>query len=515
MLEGVAADPISVAYTDSIPLFAVFFKILSPILPETFQYFGLFELLTYALMGGLGSLITFRFSKNRAIDAISALLFVGTPVLTKRVFYHSALSAHFLILAAICLWIYRDKIDKKKYLFYWSLLCMLCTWINPYYVPMVLGILLCSLLQEFIVERNLWHCILTAGIPAVLSLLAGWPIGLFYGQVSASAEGIENVSFNLNQLCNPSDPKMIHNGKQFDFLSNNVSSLLKELPLYSGWQSEGFAYLGLGIMLAAAAALFLFLWRVKEQKERWTIRQYSYAVAFAAGAVVFTLLAMGPVGTCGQRILYDIHWPEKIYRLFAVFRTAGRLIWPVYYGLIALVLIGLIRLISSQRRCAVLLFCCLILQVIDLWPSLSGKHQQYVHVAEDYAFENELMDSEVWSYLGENSDEIIFGTPSDMTICFSPYWSCTFEEYAISYGLSMNAAYCSRNVSAMADRYAVENFEARERGRTYPATIYVFLYEDMIQNHSGINMNLYRYKDIVIGTDLDLSGYADEVKAIK
>ena len=33
--------PMSVIYTDSIPLIAVFFKILSPLLPETFQYFGL------------------------------------------------------------------------------------------------------------------------------------------------------------------------------------------------------------------------------------------------------------------------------------------------------------------------------------------------------------------------------------------------------------------------------------------------------------------------------------------
>ena len=32
----------SVIFTDSIPVFAVFFKLLSPLLPETFQYFGLF-----------------------------------------------------------------------------------------------------------------------------------------------------------------------------------------------------------------------------------------------------------------------------------------------------------------------------------------------------------------------------------------------------------------------------------------------------------------------------------------
>ena len=45
-------DSVSVLYTDSIPLFALFFKLLSPILPETFQYFGLFGLMCYILNGG-------------------------------------------------------------------------------------------------------------------------------------------------------------------------------------------------------------------------------------------------------------------------------------------------------------------------------------------------------------------------------------------------------------------------------------------------------------------------------
>ena len=38
----------SVSYTDSIPLFAIFFKLISPVLPQTFQYFGLFVCLCYS-----------------------------------------------------------------------------------------------------------------------------------------------------------------------------------------------------------------------------------------------------------------------------------------------------------------------------------------------------------------------------------------------------------------------------------------------------------------------------------
>ena len=38
---------ISVIYTDSIPLFAMFFRLLSPLLPSGFQYFGLFGIICY------------------------------------------------------------------------------------------------------------------------------------------------------------------------------------------------------------------------------------------------------------------------------------------------------------------------------------------------------------------------------------------------------------------------------------------------------------------------------------
>ena len=39
----------SVVYTDAVPAFAVVFKILSPVFPKTFQYFGIWGLLCFIL----------------------------------------------------------------------------------------------------------------------------------------------------------------------------------------------------------------------------------------------------------------------------------------------------------------------------------------------------------------------------------------------------------------------------------------------------------------------------------
>ena len=45
--------PMSVIYTDSIPAVAVFFKFLSPVLPETFQYFGLYGCFSFAMKSAI------------------------------------------------------------------------------------------------------------------------------------------------------------------------------------------------------------------------------------------------------------------------------------------------------------------------------------------------------------------------------------------------------------------------------------------------------------------------------
>ena len=102
LMDGIYSEPVSIVYTDSIPLFAFVCKLLSPLLPVKFQYFGLFELMCYALMGGFGALFVRAFSEKSSFCLLGAFFFVISPVMQKRAFYHTALSAHFLIVAAFC-----------------------------------------------------------------------------------------------------------------------------------------------------------------------------------------------------------------------------------------------------------------------------------------------------------------------------------------------------------------------------------------------------------------------------
>ncbi|MDO4567314.1 MAG: DUF6311 domain-containing protein, partial [Oscillospiraceae bacterium] len=124
---------ISAAYTDSIPLFCVIFRFIEPLLPETFQFFGLFTLLSFMLQGGASALLLSLFCEGRAKPLLGALLFTINPVLLERAFRHTALTAQFLIVLA--LYLYFDARRKNALISsLYIALCALAATIHAYFV---------------------------------------------------------------------------------------------------------------------------------------------------------------------------------------------------------------------------------------------------------------------------------------------------------------------------------------------------------------------------------------------
>ncbi len=504
MTEGVCSESISVAYTDSIPLFAIIFKILSPILPASFQYFGLYELITYMLMGGFGALITYKYSKNVIVNSISAGLFVVSPVLIKRTFYHTALSSHFLILMAICLWIYRDKMSYRKHVTLWTLLTVITVLINPYYTPMVFGILLLSIVQDIIANKEWKKSILLIILPIVGALIIGWVIGLFAGSQSISGESLERVSFNLNQFFNPSDPIIFHDTKRPVATTENMtySKFIEPLSLVSAWQMEGFSYLGFGMIIMLIVSAFNGLFYVEKKLNKGNARLFvSYVVSIALGVIVFTLLAMGPVGTFGESTLYHLKWPESIYNLFAMFRTCGRLIWPVYYGIYAIVLIIFAKTIKGSKCIWLILIVCTIIQLIDIGSMVTYKHNIYSNIGyNEEVSDNILLTSDKMTELAKDHDEIVFLAENELRICVSGNWSCKFQQYALENNMKMSSAYCSRDVSKLADEYANDIIKKKSEGEKFPNVIYVVFFPEDVERYKD-NIDFFEFGDIYIGVD--------------
>jgi hypothetical protein len=100
---------ISILYTDSIPIFALFFKLFPAVRAGTFQYFGIWGLLSYALQGGFGALIVSKYTKKAYLCWALSLFFSFSTIMVQRMFLHTALGSQFLILAAISIWVFKTS----------------------------------------------------------------------------------------------------------------------------------------------------------------------------------------------------------------------------------------------------------------------------------------------------------------------------------------------------------------------------------------------------------------------
>lgn len=220
----------SIIYTDSIPLFAILFKAISGILPETFQYIGIYGLLCYILQGVCAFTLLRKFINNKFYCIVGTVFFIISPYLLQRMFWHTALSSHFLILAALCLFAYREtyKDHPIKKVFFWNLLLLISTTTHLYFVPMVLIVMLCCFIAEFIENKKTYA---SSALTVAVFLVLGISIILLLGGMASNKlayGGIAYYNVNLNTFFNP--------------IGN--SSILKNLKTATDGEYEAIGYLG-------------------------------------------------------------------------------------------------------------------------------------------------------------------------------------------------------------------------------------------------------------------------------
>ena len=206
----------STIYTDSIPLFALIFKTLSGILPATFQYFGLYGFLCYILQGIFAFTLLRKYIDNKFYALIGTIFFIISPYLLQRMMWHTALSSHYLILVALCLFAYKDeyKGKPKKKIALWISLLIACVTIHLYFVPMILIIMLITFIAEYLDDKRTYSSsALVILIFFILAILILFILGANTSNDLAYS-GVNYYNINLNTFINP----------------QSYSSILKALP---------------------------------------------------------------------------------------------------------------------------------------------------------------------------------------------------------------------------------------------------------------------------------------------
>lgn len=353
---------VPITFTDSIPLIAIPLKLLSSVLPQDFQYFGIWGLFSFGLTAGFAGIIARRFNANIMMSCAIALLTVTTPVLIARMFVHTALASVWLIIAAFAFLAYWRSLVRRGLLFQlimWSSLYVLAILVHPYYMPMVGSILIVYVIVS---HRRYLDSFLKVAVPLLAAVSVFWLIGGFSLQGDGSL-GTPN-EYNLDIAAPLSGARW----------SNLV-------PTLGGVSGESMMFVGLGVLFAVATSIVVFVFK-HDSNKLWKVTREAPFKSFGILIIVAAVTAMTAwtvIRANGHELL-SLEWlPMRLQSLWGTFRASARLFWPIYY---LIVLLPTCYLIYSLRYKLALLYplvaLIVLLQLVDVTTSRAAANAREV-----------------------------------------------------------------------------------------------------------------------------------------
>lgn len=436
-----APQGVSVAYTDSIPLLAVLCRPLAAALGGTFQYFGWFTLVCFALQGGFAALLCGLFAEGLAAPLAGSLVFAASPILLERAFRHTSLGAQWLVLAALyCYFVCRRQSRfASRGLF---VINILAVGIHPYFLPMTYAVTLALLLEYTVKQRQWLRPVLFLGGNMLCTAALGWALGLLYGTATSGGQALYGYfAMNLNALWNPAG------------VNGVLYSRLLPAQNQVGGNYDAFAYLGLGVLAALPVVVV--------SARRHILGAVRRHWALCAVCAVLTAFAVSNVITANGVTLATLPLPASFIKLFSVFRSGGRLFWPVYYLLTLAAFAGLARL----PRGAVWVALFAAVQLWDVSPALFQRHDAMQAAQVTDAFPSEL-DSDFWQSAAQYRHiESVQGMQAD---------SLHLALWAADNGMTTNDPFAARydETALAAERQTA--LDALDAGTPQSDTLYLF-----------------------------------------
>lgn len=309
-------DTSSIIFTDSIPLLAIIYKLISPLFSGNYQYVGIWVLLCYIITGLLSGKILSRFISNNIALLIGVAFILINPVLIDRYFGHASLMGQWTILLSVIPLVFYDQwsSDSRKMLKYSCILGLLMPSIHMYFFLECGLVLFSYCLYDALIKKKYIAEVAILLLYCLSGIISIFLLGGFSGTRSfwGGAGGFGEYSFNLNGFVNSQGNSLLYNG-----FTNGEK------------QYEGFSYLGLGMILLLLIAIGLGFFSNINRK--WIKNKRKLLIVFGVFSFVSILISVSPIVSLGNHILFEIPYPNIIQRVWGIFRSTGRLIWPLYY----------------------------------------------------------------------------------------------------------------------------------------------------------------------------------------
>jgi hypothetical protein len=168
----------SIVFTDSIPILAIFFKAFTIVLPETFQYLGLWMLTCFILQAYFAFKLLGLWTNAIVLKLLGAGFFLFFPPMLQRLGDNTALCSHFLLLAAFYMCLKQAKSTDFRA---WFCLLMTGALIHFYLLTILVVLWLAYLIQRKWSEKSFtWHRIFSQALVIGFCLwIVCWQAGYF------------------------------------------------------------------------------------------------------------------------------------------------------------------------------------------------------------------------------------------------------------------------------------------------------------------------------------------------
>ena len=498
-----------VALTDSLPLFAFIFKPLTFWFTQPFQYFGIWVLTCFVLQAIFAWKLLTIWVKHWEHAVLGTYFFCFAPIFIDRMTVHLALAGHWVLLAGLYL-LFSPKSKFK----HWIVLAVVSMLVQPYLAIICAALFFAWSLIGLLNKRAVFQFVKQQLIFIGVLFASGWSSGLFiFGLGSAQAAGFGTYSANVLAWVDPG----------FTWYEKALWSRYVPDQWQNAGQYEGMNYLGSGVLLLAIVALGFQL-----IKGTWKSRAVQLAIvaSFVAmfgrsgstqrdlvfllgvlSAVVYSALSKHFWSNKSTTVIYVLLFtslmliaftyqifmgdflianftvPGSINNLLSVVRTSGRMLWPITYLLIALVVV----LVSRNLRREVvsgLIVLVLLFQVYESVGAVGVTKSMFTRSGP-----SEILVSPTWDTLGEKYENIAIVLPNDNPILYptnpdfaAPEGSFLWREigvFAVKHHMKLNSFYFSREPVTQNQSEVNVLTDVVNLGEYRSDTLYVFIDSNM------------------------------------
>ena len=363
-------------FYDTIKFLNPIFKILSKVFNSNFQYISSWQVLNILLQGFFSYKIIYYKTNNIKYSFVSSLFFILTPFFLDRLFVHTFVGSHWLILWSIYLII---KYDIRNSLLKWSLLLFFSVFINIYLSIMIILCLYINIFF-FLYFKNIF-------LKKIIFLYSYFSFLFIFFLVLAGFFSINIINFPEYGFGHYKSNTLTFFDSEGGILNLKWSKILYNINNFPG-EGEGFAYLGFSVYVLIAYLLFFL-----NYKDLFNKKKIFYLVTI----FFFLLLSFSHKISIGSNLVLEFSLNQYIFGALSFIRASGRFIWVPAYLILTFLFVYLYKVTRNKQYLIAFLFIFLFFQIYDQRFAILELKNKFI-VYEEKKLENENF----WKQISEN-----------------------------------------------------------------------------------------------------------------